>query len=54
MQTHELSMFFTAFYALTIGCLVMARLGFLPAVIAALLPDVVFLGIGSYLFYRQR
>ena len=48
-----LAMFF-AFYALTIGCLVMARLGFLPAVIAALLPDVVFLGIGSYLFYRQR
>ena len=48
-----LAMFF-AFYALTIGCLVMARLGFMPAVIAALLPDVVFLGIGSYLFYRQR
>ncbi len=48
-----LAMFF-AFYALTIGCLVLARLGALPAPVAALLPDVVFLGIGSYLFYRQR
>lgn len=48
-----LLMFF-AFYALTIGCLVLARMGFMPAIIAAFLPDVVFLGVGSYLFYRQR
>lgn len=48
-----LGMFF-AFYALTIGCLVLARTGLLSAPVAALLPHVTFLGIGSYLFYRQR
>ena len=48
-----LGMFF-AFYALTIGCLVLARLGYLPAVLAAFLPDVVFLAIGIVLFHHQR
>ena len=48
-----LVMFF-AFYALTIGCLVLARLGYLPAIPAAFLPDVVFLSIGAYMFHRQR
>ena len=47
-------MMFFAFYASTIGCLVLARLGYMPAIPAAFLPDVVFLAIGSYLFYRQR
>lgn len=48
-----LLMFF-AFYAMTIGCLVLSRLGYLPAIPAAFLPDAVFLGIGIYLFHRQR
>ena len=48
-----LAMFF-AFYALTIGCLVLARIGWMPAIPAALLPDVVFLAIGMCLFHRQR
>ncbi len=48
-----LVMFF-AFYALTIGCLVLARLGYLPAIPAAFLPDAVFLAIGIVLFHRQR
>ena len=45
---------FFAFYATTIGCLVLSRLGYLPAIPAAFLPDAVFLGIGLYLFHRQR
>ncbi len=48
-----LAMFF-AFYALTVGCMVLSRLGMMNAVVAAFLPDVVFLGIGVYLFHRQR
>lgn len=48
-----LSMFF-AFYALTVGCMVLSRIGFMNAFAAAFLPDVVFLAIGVYLFYRQR
>ena len=48
-----LLMFFS-FYATTIGCLVLSRLGYLPAILAAFLPDVLFLGIGIYLFHRQR
>ena len=48
-----LGMFF-AFYAFTIGCLVLARLGYLPAIPAAFLPDVVFLAVGIVLFHRQR
>ena len=48
-----LAMFF-AFYALTIGCLVLARIGWMPAIPAAILPDAVFLAIGICLFHRQR
>ena len=48
-----LAMFF-AFYALTVGCMVLSRLGYMNAVVAAFLPDVVFLAIGVNLFYRQR
>ena len=48
-----LVMFF-AFYALTIGCMVLSRIGFMNACVAAFLPDVVFLGIGIHLFHRQR
>ena len=48
-----LAMFF-AFYAFTIGCLVLSRTGYLPAIPAAFLPDAVFLAIGICLFHRQR
>ena len=48
-----LGMFF-AFYALTIGCLVLSRIGYLPAVLAAFLPDAVFFAVGLHLFHRQR
>ena len=48
-----LGMFF-AFYALTIGCMVVAQLGYLPPFVAAALPDVVFLGLGLWMFRRQR
>ena len=48
-----LVMFFM-FYALTVGCMVLSRIGYMNAVVAALLPDVVFLMIGVYLFHRQR
>jgi len=48
-----LGMFF-AFYACTIGCMVLSRLGYLPAIPAAFLPDVVFLAVGIVLFNRQR
>ena len=48
-----LVMFF-AFYGLTIGCMVVSDVGWLPPVLAALLPDVVFLALGGYLFHRQR
>ena len=48
-----LAMFF-AFYALTVGCIVLSRIGYMNACVAAFLPDVVFLAIGAYLFHRQR
>ena len=48
-----LAMFF-AFYALTVGCMVLSRMGYMNAVVAAFLPDAVFLAIGVYLFHRQR
>ena len=48
-----LVMFF-AFYALTVGCMVLSRIGYMHAFVAAFLPDVVFVSIGVYLFYRQR
>ncbi len=48
-----LGMFFS-FYALTIGFMILARLECCPPVIAAFLPDVVFTGVGCYLFRKQR
>lgn len=48
-----LGMFF-AFYALDIGCMVLALNGLLPAVPAAVLPSFVFLLLGIRAFYKQR
>ena len=48
-----LVMFFM-FYALTVGCMVLSRIGYMNAFVAAFLPDVVFLAIGVFLFHRQR
>ena len=48
-----LGMFF-AFYALTVGCMVLAQLGFMPPIPAAALPHAVFFVIGCILFNRQR
>ena len=48
-----LVMFFM-FYALTVGCMVLSRIGYMNAVLAAFLPDVAFLAIGVWLFHRQR
>ena len=48
-----LAMFF-AFYALTIGFMVVAKKGLCPAPIAALTPDVVFLAAGIVMLHRQR
>ena len=48
-----LLMFF-AFYGLVIGCMVGSDVGWLPPILAAVLPHAVFLAIGGWLFYRQR
>ena len=48
-----LAMFF-AFYALSVGCMVLSRIGYMNACLAAFLPDAVFLAIGVFLFHRQR
>ena len=48
-----LLMFF-AFYGLVIGCMVGSDIGWLPPILAAVLPHAVFLAIGGWLFYRQR
>ncbi len=48
-----LVMFF-AFYGLVIGGMVLSDVGFIHPVPAAVFPHVVFLGIGIYLFHRQR
>ena len=48
-----LAMFF-AFYALSVGCMVLSRVGYMNACLAAFLPDAVFLAIGVFLFHRQR
>ena len=48
-----LAMFFS-FYALTIGCMILARLGWCPPALAAFLPDGLFFLIGCRLFWRQR
>ena len=47
-------MMFFAFYALTVGCMVLSRIGWMNAFVAAFLPDVIFMAIGVYLFHRQR
>ncbi len=48
-----LCMFF-AFYAVTIVCMVFAKKCWMPPVLAALLPDVIFFGVGCHLFWKQR
>ncbi len=48
-----LVMFF-AFYGLVMCCMVCSDIGWLPPVLAALLPHAVFLALGGWLFYRQR
>ena len=48
-----LGMFF-AFYGLSILFMILAKRGLCPPLIAAVLPDIVFFGIGGYLFWRQR
>ena len=48
-----LGMFF-AFYALTIGFMVVGKKGLCPIPLAALTPDAVFLAAGLYLMRRQR
>ena len=48
-----LGMFF-AFYGLSILFMIFAKRGLCPPLIAAVLPDIVFFGIGGYLFWRQR
>lgn len=48
-----LGMFF-AFYGLTIGCMILAKRGLMPPLLAAILPDIVFFAIGCHLFWRQR
>ena len=43
-----------AFYGATIGMMVVAKNGWCPPVLAAVLPDVVFLGLGIRAFIKQR
>jgi len=49
----SLGMFFS-FYGLTIGCMIGADLGWLHPVLAAFVPNVVFLVLGIRAFYMQR
>jgi len=48
-----LGMFFS-FYALAIGCMVFADLGWLPPVLAAFLPYALFLALGIRAFHKHR
>lgn len=48
-----IGMFF-AFYALMIGFMILAKKGLCPPFWAAVIPDLVFLGIGCRLFWLQR
>ncbi len=48
-----LGMFFT-FYGISIGCMALAYVGWVPVVPAALAPHVVFLVVGTWMFWRQR
>jgi len=45
---------FFAFYGVTIGCMVVAKNNWCPPVLAAVLPDVLFLALGVRSFLRQR
>jgi len=48
-----LGMYF-AFYGVTILCMVLAKNGWCPAVLAAVFPSVFFLGVGVRSFMKQR
>lgn len=48
-----LGMFF-AFYILVIGGMILTKSGYLPAIPAAVLPDLIFLGLGIRAFMKQR
>jgi len=48
-----LGMFFT-FYGMVIGCMVLVDLGWLPPVLAAVLPYVIFLALGIRAFHKNR
>ena len=48
-----LLMFFS-FYGVTIGCMIVAKNGWVNPVLGAVLPDVLFLALGIRSFYRQR
>lgn len=45
---------FFAFYAVSIGCMVLAKNALVPAIPAAWFGNLAFLAVGLYLFYRQR
>ncbi len=45
---------FFSFYGFTIACMAFSRWGVLPPLVAAILPDVVFLAVGCRLFWKQR
>jgi len=47
------SLFF-AFYALAILCMILTKNLMMPATLCSLLPNLVFLATGGYLFYQQR
>ena len=48
-----IGMFF-AFYALSIGFMIIAKKGLIPPLIAAIIPNVVFFAIGCHLFHKNR
>jgi len=48
-----LGMYF-AFYGLEIGTMVLAKSGWCPPILAAVLPSVVFLTVGIWSFFKQR
>jgi lipopolysaccharide export system permease protein len=48
-----IAMFF-GFYMLSLGCMVLVKNGYMPVLLGAWLPNVLFLTAGSILFYRQR
>jgi lipopolysaccharide export LptBFGC system permease protein LptF len=45
---------FFGFYAVSISCMVLAKNMLMPALLAAWLPNLLFLTAGAYLFHRQR